>query len=429
MKKKILDITPTPIVRVSKKKVAAYARVSCDKDTMLHSLAAQIDYYRTYICNNADWEFAGIYADEAKTGTKDEREQFQLLLSDCKAGKIDMVVTKSVSRFARNTVTLLTAVRMLRSLGIDVFFEEQNIYTLSAEGEVLLTLLASFAQAESLSCSDNVKWRIRSGFRKGKASTCTMLGYRLIDGEITLIADEAELVKRIYTLYLDGCGMQKICNILNHEGVPTRLGYEWHVSSIRKILTNEKYIGDLRLQKTLITDHLTKRQVPNIGQLPQFYIESDHAAIIERDMFEAVACKLQQRKSAAPSKPASQSVFSGKVHCGICKKNYRRKTTPYNVVWRCSTYDAKGKQFCASKSIPETVLQTASAEILGLAVFDAEAFATHVEHVDVLKSHLLRFVLYTGEEIEYQWKDRSRSESWTDEMRETARQDALRRSL
>ena len=155
MGKRIIDITPAPAVSVNKKRVAAYARVSCDKDAMLHSLAAQIDYYHSFICNNADWEFVGVYADEAKTGTNDTREQFQLMLADCKAGKIDMVVTKSVSRFARNTVTLLRTVRMLKSLGIDVFFEEQGIYTLSAEGEVMLTLLGSFAQAESLSCSEN----------------------------------------------------------------------------------------------------------------------------------------------------------------------------------------------------------------------------------------------------------------------------------
>ena len=160
MEKQIIDITPTRTAFAVKQRMAAYARVSCDKDAMLHSLAAQIDYYHSFICNNADWEFMGVYADEAKTGTSEIREQFQLMLADCKAGKIDMVVTKSVSRFARNTVTLLRTVRMLKSLGIDVFFEEQGIYTLSAEGEVMLTLLGSFAQAESLSCSDNVKWRI-----------------------------------------------------------------------------------------------------------------------------------------------------------------------------------------------------------------------------------------------------------------------------
>lgn len=356
MGKKIIDITPALAVSVNKKRVAAYARVSCDKDAMLHSLAAQIDYYHSFICNNADWEFVGVYADEAKTGTKDTREQFQLMLADCKAGKIDMVVTKSVSRFARNTVTLLRAVRMLKSLGIDVFFEEQGIYTLSAEGEVMLTLLGSFAQAESLSCSDNVKWRIRKGFAEGRASTCTMLGYRLVNGEIIMVPDEAELVRRIYGLYLDGNGLQKICNLLNEEGTLTRFGCEWHTDSIRGILTNEKYMGDLRLQKTLVTDHLSKRQIPNIGQLPQYYVESDHKAIIDKSVFEAVQTESQRRRVSDPKQSGSQSAFTGKIHCGICGKNYRRKTTPYNVVWCCSTYNTKGKKFCASKVIPEATL-------------------------------------------------------------------------
>lgn len=155
MKKHIFDITPTPKESVRKRRVAAYARVSCGKDAMLHSLAAQIDYYRDFIQNNPDWEFAGVYADEAKTGTKEDREQFQRLLADCRSGAINMVVTKSISRFARNTVTLLETVRELKALDVEVWFEEQNIYTFSADGEMALTLLASFAQAESLSCSDN----------------------------------------------------------------------------------------------------------------------------------------------------------------------------------------------------------------------------------------------------------------------------------
>lgn len=212
---------------------------------MLHSLAAQIDYYRDYIMMNPEWRFAGVYADESKTGTKDNREQFQLLLTECRSGNIDMVITKSISRFARNTVTFLETVRELKSLGIDVFFEEQNIYTMSAEGEVMLTLLASFAQAESLSCSDNCKWRIRKGFEEGRASTCTMLGYRLVDGEITLVEEEAETAKRIFDLYLAGYGLQKIANTLNEEGLYSIFGNEWHPTTVRKVLTNEKYCGDL----------------------------------------------------------------------------------------------------------------------------------------------------------------------------------------
>lgn len=259
MKKTIVNIAPAVAETPRTKRVAAYARVSCGKDTMLHSLAAQIDYYRDYIMMNPECRFAGVYADEAKTGTKDNREQFQLLLTECRNGNVDMIITKSISRLARNTVTLLETVRELKSLGVDVFFEEQNIYTLSVEGEVMLTLLASFAQTESLSCSDNCKWRIRKGFEEGRASTCTMLGYRLVNGEITLIEEEAEIAKRIFDLYLAGYGLQKIANTLNEEGMYSIFGNEWHPTTVRKVLTNEKYCGDLLLQKVYCENHLTKK--------------------------------------------------------------------------------------------------------------------------------------------------------------------------
>jgi len=427
MAKTIIEITPTPSANLSKKRVAAYARVSCGKEAMLHSLAAQIDYYRNYIYNNADWDFAGIYADEAKTGTKEDREQFQLLLADCKAGKIDMVVTKSVSRFARNTVTLLNVVRMLKELGIDVFFEEQNLSTMDAEGEVLLTLLASFAQAESLSCSDNVKWRIRKGFEEGRASTCTMLGYRLVDGEITAVPEEAELVKRIFDLYLDGLGLQRICNTLNEEGITTRFGCEWHTDTVRGILTNEKYMGDLLLQKRITLDHISKKQVINTGQLPQFYIEDDHEAIVDKATFEAVQKEIRKRQELNVNKHGSTSAFTGKIRCANCGKNYRRKTTPYNIVWCCSTYNTRGKKHCASKVIPEATIKLAATEAMGFSAFDEDAFLTEIDHIDAMDGNLLRFAFRFGTTVEYQWKDRSRRESWTDEMREKARQSTLER--
>ena len=177
MAKDVVIIQQTTQTQQERKRVAAYARVSCGKDTMLHSLAAQIDYYRKLILNNPTWKFAGVFADEAKTGTKEDRAEFQALIAECRVGAIDIVITKSISRFARNTVTLLKYVRELKELGIDVFFEEQNIHTLSSEGELMLTLLASFAQEESLSVSENCKWRIRNGFLEGKTTSFRMLGY------------------------------------------------------------------------------------------------------------------------------------------------------------------------------------------------------------------------------------------------------------
>lgn len=428
MNKTVTDITPKLQKDLRKLRVAAYARVSCDKDAMLHSLDAQVHYYRNLICGNPDWEFTGIYADEAKTGTKESREQFQQLLAECRAGNIDMVITKSVSRFARNTVTLLRTVRELKELGINVFFEEQNIKTLDADGEVMLTLLASFAQAESLSVSDNCKWRIRKGFEEGRASTCTMLGYRLVNGEITMVPDEAVIVKKIFDLYSDGCGLQKICNILNEEGIRTRRGYTWHPSAIRLILENEKYAGDLKLQKVFVRDHLTKEKVVNHGELPIYWVENDHEPIVSKEQFQAVQLRLKKQSEGCTASKGAESVFTGKIRCADCGKNYRRKTTPYRVVWCCATFNSRGKKYCpTSKMIPEETLKTVSATALGLLEFDAEIFEEQVISINACPGNLLRFHFYDGSEKELTWKGRSRRESWTPEMRETARQKALSR--
>ena len=424
----VKEITPKQAQIKRKKRVAAYARVSCGKDAMLHSLKAQIDYYRTYINKNPEWEFAGIYADEAQTGTKDSREQFQMLLEDCRAGKIDMIVTKAISRFARNTVTLLETVRELQRLGIDIYFEEQNIYTLSADGELMLTLLASFAQEESLSASENQKWRIRKGFEQGKASTCQMLGYRLVDGEIEVVPEEAETVRRIFELYYAGYGMQKISNIINEEGHRTVKGNEWRTSKVRAVLLNEKYSGDLLLQKCFVRDHISKVCVPNRGELPQFLVEDDHEAIVDKNTFQTVQTIMAQRRAEYSRPQGRESAFSRKIKCGICGKNYRRKTTATQIVWCCSTFNTKGKKYCVSKVIPESTLQAVSAEILGLRHFDEEVFRRQVVCLEAHPGNLLRFTLASGEVAEYRWKDRSRSESWTDEMRESARQKVLERN-
>jgi len=423
MKKTIIDISPTPSESMRRKRVAAYCRVSCGKDTMLHSLAAQIDYYRNLISRNPDWRFAGVYADEAKTGTKENREQFQLLLAECRKGNVDMIITKTISRFARNTVTVLQTVRELSNMGIDVFFEEQNINTMSADGEVMLTLLASFAQAESLSVSDNCKWRIRKGFEEGRASTCTMLGYRLVDGEITLVPDEAEIVKKIFDLYLGGCGQQKICNILNEEGITTRQGYTWHPGSVRSILENEKYAGDLKLQKVFVRDHLSKEKVINRGELPMYWIEDDHEPIVSKEQFRAVQLRLKQQSEGHSPVKGAESVFTGKIRCADCGKNYRRKTTPYRVVWCCSTFNSRGKKYCpTSKAIPEETLKMVCAMALGLPRFEEKVFEERVLQIEACPGNLLRFHFSDGSETELTWQDRSRSESWTPEMRAEAGQ-------
>ena len=398
------------------KRVAAYARVSSAKDSMHHSLSAQVSYYSNYIQSHPGWEYAGVYSDEAKTGTKDSREGFQRLLSDCRAGNIDIVITKSISRFARNTVTLLETVRELKSLGIDVFFEEQNIHTLSADGELMLSILASFAQAESLSTSENQKWRVRKNFEEGLPWNCTLLGYRYRDGVLTIQPDEAETVKRIFREYLDGKGVTAISNGLNADGVRTRRGEAWGKTSVSKILRNYTYTGNLLLQKTFREDCITKRTVINDGQLPKYHATDTHEPIISLETFEAVKAEIERRALYhAPKKDCTKRYsFSGKIICGNCGKHYRRKTTKTGVVWTCATFNSKGKAACASKQIPETTL----IDILGGMPFDT---------ITADDGNKLT-VRYGSTETVLYWKDRSRSESWTPEMKEKARQRALERS-
>lgn len=297
------------------KKVAAYARVSSGKDEMLHSLASQISFYSNYIQRNANWQYGGVYADEAITGTKDSRPEFRRMLNDCRDGKIDLVLTKSISRFARNTVDLLESVRLLKSLGVDVYFEEQNIHTLSGDGELMLTILASYAQEESRSASENQKWRVRKNYREGKPSNhMDIYGYDHRNRRLLIIPEEAMIVRMIYTDFLSGMGRNAIVRKLIRLEIPTKTGGQWCENSIAYILTNEKYIGDMCLQKGFIVDHLSKKKKHNTGELPQYYVEAHHEPIIDRETFAAVQDEMIRRTTRAnhPRK-ISFSEFTGLI--------------------------------------------------------------------------------------------------------------------
>ena len=353
-------------------RVTAYARVSSGKDAMHHSLSAQVSYYSKLIQSHNGWICVGIYADEAKTGTKDSRENFQRLLSDCKNGKVDMVITKSISRLARNTITLLQTVRELRDLGIDVYFEEQNLHTMSGEGEFMLTILASYAQEESLSASENQKWRIRKNFQEGMPWKGAMLGYRYDHGKYRIIPEEAEIVQTIFHLYLSGLGIPAIMRHLKESGASTKLGNQWSRTGISKVLRNYTYTGNLLLQKVYRENHLTKRTIVNRGELPQYHATDTHPAIIDMDTFIMVQNEIQRRADKYNRYHGNSTIypFSGKLVCAICGKKYRRKIRKNGAVWICSTYNALGKAYCASKQIPEEVLYETTADALELEEFD-----------------------------------------------------------
>ena len=296
---------------------------------MLHSLAEQVSYYSAYIQKHPGWAFAGVYADEAYTGTKDARPQFQCLLEACRAGKVDRILTKSISRFARNTLMLLETVRELKELGVAVYFEEQHIDSLSGDGELMLTILASFAQEESKSVSDNCKWRIRKDFSEGKPMNLMLLyGYRGENGKIEIDPEEAAIVKRVFSEYLRGDGSPTIAKRLREEGVPRRYGGEWTATAVREMLLNEKYTGDALLQKTYTADHLSKEKRYNRGELPQYYAEQTHPAIISHEVFERAqtisSARLAQLNVSKPT--SARYPLSGKVICGLCGAHYNRRT-------------------------------------------------------------------------------------------------------
>ena len=421
MPKKVTKVAQIPKLQ-RKKQVAAYTRVSSGKDAMLHSLSAQVSYYNDLIQKEDGWEFVGVYSDEAITGTKEGRADFQRMLADCRNGKIDMIITKSISRFARNTVTLLETVRMLKALGVDVFFEEQNIHTMSADGELMLTILASYAQEESLSASENQKWRIKKNFEEGMPWCGRMLGYRIRDGQYYIIEDEAEIVRRICREYLDGAGPGGIANRLTEDGIPTRNGGIWQPQTIATILRNYTYTGNLLLQKTFRENHITKKTIRNTGQKTQYLLEEAHEAIIPLETFEAVQAEIERRidsrKNTPPAKPTF--LYTGIIQCAKCGKNYRRKTTAGRVSWICATFNTRGKKYCASKQIPESTLDALVAEVV--------KNPAEIQKIIADDGNTLHFHLADGSVVTRIWADRSRSESWTAEMRETARQRAKERS-
>lgn len=335
----------SPAAQVRKRRVAGYARVSTDHDDQFTSYEAQIDYYTNYIKSRDDWEFVSVYTDEGISGTNTKRrEGFKKMIADALAGRIDLIVTKSVSRFARNTVDSLTTIRQLKEHGTEVYFEKENIWTFDGKGELLITIMSSLAQEESRSISDNVTWGQRKRFADGKVTVPfgRFLGYdRGPDGELIVNPEQAETVRRIYGLFLMGNSAFRIAHILTEDGIPTPAGKKvWNPSSIISILTNEKYKGDALLQKTFTADYLTKKIVPNTGEIPQYYVKGNHEAIIPPDTFDLVQTLIAERKPGK-NRRSSVNIFSSRIKCGDCGSWYGSKvwhsTDKYRrVVWQCN---------------------------------------------------------------------------------------------
>ena len=425
MEKTVTIVPQTPSLP-QRERVCAYARVSLAKDAMLHSLAAQVDYYSKLIQANPMWIYAGVYADSGITGTKDDRPEFQRMIEDCRAGLIDRILVKSISRFARNTVTLLETVRMLRSLNIDIYFEEQNIHTLSGDGELMLSILASFAQEESRSVSENCLWRIQKKFENGETTGYRIYGFRYNAGSLEIVPEEAEMVRRIFSLYLDGLGKESIARELNADHVPSPCGVKWQPNVIQGILTNEKYAGNMLLQKTYTDNHLSKRKMKNNGEKPQFFVEEAHEAIITPAVFMQVQEEMKKRAEQfthSPSRPISP--FAGLIICGVCGKPFNRKKQHGHYFWLCHDYVHRAKEPCRSRRITERALRPILCGVLGVDDQGLESAVYRIERIVVFPDGRL-MVTADGETIERLWENPSRSSSWTPEMRSKAAEDGKR---
>ena len=343
----------------SKRRIAAYCRVSTQAEEQSHSLAAQISYYTKLIEEDSNAVLVDIYSDRGTSGTRTRnRTNFLRLIEDCRAGKVDAIITKSVSRFGRNTVDTLVFTRELRSLGIDVYFEKENLHTCSAEGELLLTLMAAVAESESVSMSDNVKWGKRKRYEKGIVESLvvgTMLGFQQQDGEIFVIEEEATIVRMIYDWFLEGHGYEYITNRLIADNVPTkRPGAKWANTTIKNILTNEKYCGDCLFQKTFISDPIQHTSSRNRGQLPQYYIEDVLPAIIPREEWQAVQ-ELRKRHTGSGLKQSEEYPFTNMLVCPYCGKKYGGYTSAGHNRELLNWYRCKSRHDHSSVEIPEMI--------------------------------------------------------------------------
>ena len=405
-------------------RVAAYARVSSDKDAMLHSLSSQVSYFSKMIQSHDSWKYVGVYSDEGMTGTKIKRDGFQRMIRDAKAGKIDIIVTKSLSRFARNTVDCLKTIREMKAINVDIFFEEQNIHTLSANGEFLISLLAGYAQEESRQCSENTLWRVRKNFKEGKPyGGSSMLGYKLEKGRFTVVPEEAEIVRKIFDYTPAGNGFCKIARILTNDGIKSYTGKAWNKSTLGEIISNVTYTGNLHLQKTYRENHMTKKTMKNKGEKPLYIVEGNHEPIISQEIFD----KAQEiRKVKAVGKSGKRNgpayPFTGLIYCGECGHLFKHKVTKYYESWCCSQYDELGKAYCASKKIRDDVLRKACAEALGIDSFDETTFKENIRRIDAFNGNRLVFHFISGISKEVIWDNPSRRDSWTDEMKLKAKE-------
>ena len=388
--RKMTVIPATPKIAVQnntsaqKKRVAAYARVSTDTEEQISSYEAQVDHYTKHIKSNENWHFKGVFTDEgiSATSTKN-REGFKRMINAALDGNIDLIITKSVSRFARNTVDTLTTVRKLKEKGVEVYFEKENIYTLDSKGELLITIMSSLAQEESRSISENVTWGQRKRFADGKINLPYkhFLGYEKGENGLPkIIESEAKIVRWIYRMFLEGKTPSFIAKYLTEQKIPTPANRQiWQSSTVESILTNEKYKGDAVLQKTFTVDFLTKKKKINEGEVQQYYIEESHPAIVPPETFDLAQIEFQKRKGQRKS---TAGVFASKVICGECGGFYGSKVwhsnTKYRrIIWQCNQ-KFKNKEKCSTPHFTEEQLKQAFVDVFNSTIDNRDELTTTI---------------------------------------------------
>lgn len=401
------------------KRVAAYARVSADTDQTEKSFSNQVSYFSQKIQSNPQWIYAGVYSDLGISGTNTtKRRGFQQMIQDAEAGRIDIILTKSIQRFARNTVDLLQIIRHLKDLGVEVRFEKEHISTMSGEGEVMLTILASFAQAESLNMSSNIRWAFRKKNEQGIPNHRFFIyGYRWEGDNLVPDPEEATVVKKIYEDFLTGKSLQKIAYELKAAGIRTFYGKEEFMrKTLANMLQNVTYTGTMLLQKGFITSPLTKKWKPNEGELPQYKVENNHEAIIDSDTYTKVQDLIQRKQAlgvwANPS--LNLTLFTGVVKCPHCHKSYRRHVRSNGAIyWEC----LNRKNCPVGGSIREETLRAICREVLETENLDV-ILREAVDHIEIPKSHTLHFFLANGKKVIRHWENISAKETWTEARRQ-----------
>ena len=381
------QFTAMPNMAIAKRRVAAYARVSTDSDEQYTSYEAQIDYYTQYIKKREGWEFVKVYTDEGISGTDTKhRDGFNEMINDALNGKIDLIVTKSVSRFARNTVDSLTTIRKLKDKGCECYFEKENIWTFDSKGELLITIMSSLAQEESHSISENVTWGHRKRMADGKFSLAysTFLGYKKgPNGTPIIDEEEAQIVRLIYRLYLDGKSTVAICKEFNEKGISTPSGKgKWSISTVNSILTNEKYKGDALLQKQFTVDFLTKKTKVNEGELPQYYVEGSHPAIIDRDEWDMVQDEVKHRSELSRAL-RSTNILSARLICEDCGGFYGPKVwhsiDKYRKeIWQCNS-KYKKERFCQTPNMDAETIKSLFIKAYSELMADSENITTDLK--------------------------------------------------